>query len=114
MKRFKKVILWFLIALALFTITGFFIAPPVMKSILINKLSAALDRPVTIGKININPYTLGVRVQGINIKERGGQGTFFSVREIKGGIDGQRRACALQCLPGYRLRLRRPSTSALG
>lgn len=86
MKRFKKVILWFLIALALFTITGFFIAPPVMKSILINKLSAALDRPVTIGKININPYTLGVRVQGINIKERGGQGTFFSVREIKAGV----------------------------
>ncbi|MBP1747856.1 MAG: hypothetical protein H6Q52_395 [Deltaproteobacteria bacterium] len=86
MKRFKKVVFWFFAALVLFTISGFFIAPPVMKSILIKKLSATLGRPVTIGKININPYALSVRIQGVNIKERGGQGTLFSVSEIKAGV----------------------------
>ena len=86
MKRLKRVILWFLIVLALFSVCGFFIAPPVMKSLLIKKLSAALERPVTIGKISVNPYTLGVRVQGIHIGERGGQGTFFSVSEVRAGI----------------------------
>ncbi len=83
MKRFKKTIVWFFVALVIFTISGFFIAPPVMRSILIKKLSAAINRPVKIEKISINPYTLGVRIQGINIKERGGTGTFLSVSEIK-------------------------------
>jgi uncharacterized protein involved in outer membrane biogenesis len=86
MKRFKKSFFWFLVALVLFTVSGFFIAPPVMKSVLIKKLSAALERPVTIGKINGNPYTLGIRIEGIYIRERGGQGTFFSVGEVKAGI----------------------------
>ena len=83
MKRFKKTIVWFFVALVIFTISGVFIAPPVMRSILIKKLSAAINRPVKIEKISINPYTLGVRIQGVNIKERGGTGTFLSVSEIK-------------------------------
>jgi uncharacterized protein involved in outer membrane biogenesis len=83
MKRFKKIIFWFLVALVIFTISGFFIAPPLMKSILIKKLSAALERPVTIGKISVNPYTLSVRVREMHIGERGGTGRFVSVSEIK-------------------------------
>jgi uncharacterized protein involved in outer membrane biogenesis len=82
MKRYKKIIAWFFVALVLFTVSGFFIAPPIMRSILIKKLSAALERPVTIGKISINPYTLGIRVERVTIKERGGNGTFVSVSEL--------------------------------
>ncbi len=86
MKRYKKIAFWFLVALALFTVCGFFIAPPVMKSILVKKLSAALERPVTIGKISVNPYTLTVRVKGIEIAERGGTGKFVSVGEIRASL----------------------------
>lgn len=86
MKRYRKIVLWCLAALALFTVCGFFIAPPVMKSILIKKLSAALERPVTIGKISVNPYTLAVRIKGIEIAERGGAGKFVSVGEIRASL----------------------------
>ncbi len=83
MKPYRKFFFWFLAALIIFTVCGFFIVPPVMKSILIKKLSASLERPVAIARINMNPYTLGVRVQGINIKELSGTGTFLSIGEIK-------------------------------
>ncbi|MEN6617053.1 MAG: DUF748 domain-containing protein, partial [Syntrophorhabdus sp.] len=82
-KRYKKHIMYFLVVLVLFTISGFFIAPPLIKSILVKKLSAALSRPVTVGKIYFNPYTLGVRILNVRIGERSSNGTFFSLTELK-------------------------------
>ncbi len=86
MTRLRKILLWLLIAVALFTVTGFFVAPPVLKSVLIKKLSASLGRTVSIGKISVNPYTLGVRFRNITVSERSGPGTFFRVDEIRARI----------------------------
>ncbi len=83
MTRLRKTLLWVLIAVILFTVVGFFVAPPVLKSVLIKKLSASLGRTVSIGKISVNPYTLGVRFRNIAIGERSGPGTFFRVDEIR-------------------------------
>lgn len=83
MTMVRKTLLWFLVAVVLFTITGFFVAPPVLKSILVKKLSASLSRTVSIGRISVNPYTLGVRFRNIAIGERSGPGTFFRVDEIR-------------------------------
>lgn len=83
MTKSRKILLWLLIAVVLFTIAGFFIAPPVLKSILVKKLSTNLNRVVSIGRISINPYTLGVRFRNIAIGERSGPGTFFRVDEIR-------------------------------
>jgi len=83
MTRLRKTLLWLLVAVILFTIAGFFVAPPVLRSVLVRKLSTSLDRMVSIGGISINPYTLGVRFRDITIGERSGPGTFFRVREIR-------------------------------
>ncbi len=86
MSRIRKILLWLLIAVVVFTITGFFVAPPVLKSVLVKKLSARLDRAVTIEKISVNPYTLSVRVKGITVRQRAGTDTFLSIDELKGRI----------------------------
>lgn len=84
--RYRKVIFWVAAAIVLFTVTGFFIAPPILKSILVKQLSSNLGRDVSVGKVRVNPYTLGVRIRTVTIRERGGPGTFFSVDELKGRI----------------------------
>ncbi len=81
-KSKKKLITWVLAAFILFTIAGFFIVSPVLKSVLIKKLSENLHREVSIGKIQFNPYVLSLKITGFNIKERGSADTFVSFEEL--------------------------------
>jgi len=71
----------------LFTVTGFFILPPVLKSVLVNKLSQTLHRQVSINQIKVNPYTLCVRVKGVAVKDRSSQDTFASWDELFINLD---------------------------
>jgi len=67
---FWKKIIVAIIAIVLFIgIVGFLVLPAVVKPIAEEKLSQALYRPVTIGKISINPYALSVAVEGFKISE---------------------------------------------
>ncbi|WP_186407282.1 DUF748 domain-containing protein [Candidatus Accumulibacter aalborgensis] len=50
---------------------GFFALPQIVKSTLIDTLSEALHRPVSVESISINPYTLSAQVAGLAIQERG-------------------------------------------
>jgi len=78
----KKILIGLLIFFVVFTITGFFVLPPVLKSILTKELSQNLHREVTIGQIKINPYTLSVTVRGLLIKDRSSAETFVSCDEL--------------------------------
>lgn len=80
--RFIKYLKWSLILLVIFTITGFFILPPVIKAVLLSKLSENLQRTVAIQKIKVNPFMLSVDIQGLEIKERNGLETFLSIDDL--------------------------------
>jgi uncharacterized protein involved in outer membrane biogenesis len=69
-------------ALVLFTVLGFFVLPPILKSVLADKLTQALHRPVTIDEIKVNPYALSLTVRGFRVGERQGPDAFFSVDEL--------------------------------
>ncbi|QAU23410.1 DUF748 domain-containing protein [Dyella sp. M7H15-1] len=73
------VIVIFLVLLGLF---GFFIAPGIIKSQLEKQLSAQLDRPVTIGAIHVNPYTLCVSVDKFHIGERDSSSPFVDIDNL--------------------------------
>ncbi|GLQ96330.1 DUF748 domain-containing protein [Dyella mobilis] len=73
------VIVIFLVLLGLF---GFFIAPGIIKSQLEKQLGTQLDRPVTIGAIHVNPYTLRVAVDKFHIGERGGTSSFIDIDNL--------------------------------
>ncbi len=68
----KKYALRLALAMLLVGVLGFLVLPPLVKSILVDKLSETLHRPVSIESISINPYTLVVQVAGFAIQEKGG------------------------------------------
>jgi uncharacterized protein involved in outer membrane biogenesis len=70
------------IVLVLFGLFGFFIAPSLIKNQLQKQLSAQLDRPVTIGAIHVDPYTLRIAVDKLHIGERDGTSPFIDVDNL--------------------------------
>jgi hypothetical protein len=61
-----------LVAFLAIGILGFFVLPPIVKSVLLEKLGAALHRPVSVQHVSINPYTLSLEIDGVAIQEKGG------------------------------------------
>ena len=80
--RLRKILTGAVIFLVLFTITGFFVVPAILKSVLTTKLSERLHRQVTIQKIKVNPFVLSADVKGFLVKDRGNTGTFVSFDEL--------------------------------
>lgn len=72
---------------ALFTITGFFILPPIVRSQLQKQLSSRLGRTVTIERVRMNPYTLSVTVDNLAIRERDGKTPFLGWRRLYVNFD---------------------------
>ena len=87
MQRLKKVLIWMAVILAVIGVAGFFIAPPIAKSVMVEKLSQTLQRPVLIQGVKINPYLLTVTVKGFEIREPSGSEKFASFDELYVNID---------------------------
>lgn len=51
---------------------GFWVAPGIVHDQLVKQMSAVLDRPVKLGTVRINPYTLSVRAENLALEERDG------------------------------------------
>ncbi|MDA8174155.1 MAG: DUF748 domain-containing protein [Nitrospiraceae bacterium] len=78
----KKAFAGVLIFLLVFSVTGFFIAPPVIKSVLTSKLSKALHRQVIIREVRVNPFALSVTVRGFRAMGKDGKLTFAYFDEL--------------------------------
>jgi hypothetical protein len=68
--------------IALFTVTGFFILPPIIKSQLEQRLSSELGRRVKVGKVRLNPYALSLTLENFAIQERDGTTLFLGWRRL--------------------------------
>ncbi|RAR51189.1 uncharacterized protein DUF748 [Paraburkholderia unamae] len=77
--RTRRILTGVVIFLIVFGLLGFFAAPPIIRHVAEQQLSKQLDRPVTIGSISLNPYTLRLEADRLHIGERGGNGEFFDV-----------------------------------
>ncbi|HXW69337.1 MAG TPA: DUF748 domain-containing protein, partial [Dissulfurispiraceae bacterium] len=78
----KKTLMWGLIFLVVYSVAGFFLIPPILKSVLVKKLSEGLHRQVFIRQIKVNPLVLSATVRGFMIKEPNGRDTFVSFDEL--------------------------------
>ncbi|GLQ87634.1 DUF748 domain-containing protein [Dyella flagellata] len=81
-RRLRITSLVIVIALALFGLFGFFIAPGIIKSQLEKQLTAQLQRPVAIGAIHFNPYTIRLTVDKLHIGERDGASSFVDLDQL--------------------------------
>jgi hypothetical protein len=81
-RRTRRVLIGLLIFLLLFGLLGFFAAPPLIRHVAEQQLSKQLDRPATIGRIALNPYTLRFEADNVHIGERGGAGDFVDISRL--------------------------------
>lgn len=70
--KVKKIGGWLAALWLAFSVLGYFVAPPLAKSLLIGQLAQALGRDVSIEKITVNPWALSAQVQGLSVKDRQG------------------------------------------
>src|SRR5512134_3014639 len=63
-------------------VAGFLIAPPVLKSVLVKKLSETLHRTAAVREIAVNPLALSVSVRGFVLNERNAVDRFLSFDEL--------------------------------
>jgi uncharacterized protein involved in outer membrane biogenesis len=78
----KTLLIWAAASFVLFALVGFFVVPPILKSVLTTQLTTALHREVTIAEVRFNPFTLAATLSGFAIKEPKGPGTFASFEEL--------------------------------
>ncbi|MEX3762538.1 DUF748 domain-containing protein [Paraburkholderia phenoliruptrix] len=81
-RRTRRVVTGLLIFIVLFGLLGFFAAPPLIRHIAEQQLSQQLDRPATIARIALNPYTLKLEADRVHIGERGGAGSFVDIERL--------------------------------
>ena len=62
---------WAVGVVAGFAVIGFLILPLILRPVLEDKLSAALERKVAIGRLQINPFALSATLSDVSIGERG-------------------------------------------
>jgi uncharacterized protein DUF748 len=82
MPRKKKITIIAGVILILYSLIGFIAIPLILESILPDKLSEALNRPVSISNIRLNPFTLTAAVEGLNIKAKNTTDPFVSFDEL--------------------------------
>lgn len=71
-QRTRHIVIGLLITLAVIGVLGFFAAPPLIRHIAEQQISAQLGRPAQIGKIALNPYTLSFEANRVHIGEAPG------------------------------------------
>jgi hypothetical protein len=81
-KRLMKLFWWLAGIIAVITIFGFFILPPLAKGKIEARLSTELHRNVSIEKLGINPYAMSLTVNGFVINERDGTETAASFEAL--------------------------------
>jgi uncharacterized protein involved in outer membrane biogenesis len=82
MSRMKKYLIGFSVFVVLYAVIGFFVLPPVIRSVATGKLTEELHREVAIGGIKVNPFTLSIQVRDFTIKDRNSSQTFVSLGRV--------------------------------
>jgi Domain of Unknown Function (DUF748) len=68
-RRTRRIVIGLLLAVIVLGLLGFFAAPPLVRHIAEQQLSAQLDRPASIERIALNPYTLSFEADRVHIGE---------------------------------------------
>ncbi|MEX3785895.1 DUF748 domain-containing protein [Paraburkholderia sp. BR14374] len=80
--RTRRILVGLLIFVVVIGLLGFFAAPPLIRHIASQQLSKQLERPASIGRVALNPYTLRFEADNVHIGERGGAGDFVDISRL--------------------------------
>ncbi len=77
-----RIAAWTALALSLLLLFAFLALPAIVRAVLADQLGKQLHRSTSIERVRINPLTLTVTIEGLSIREREGEGGFFSLGEL--------------------------------
>jgi uncharacterized protein involved in outer membrane biogenesis len=69
--------------IALFGLVGVVGMPRLLRHVMTGPVASALDRPVRVGGIGVNPYTLTVDLDQLQIGERGTSQSFLEISHLR-------------------------------
>jgi len=72
---------------ALYALFGFLLLPRILRYVLVEKVSPALNRQVSVQEIRYNPFTLTVDIKGFAISEKGGSGEFVAFDGLHANVE---------------------------
>ncbi|WP_213948362.1 DUF748 domain-containing protein [Luteibacter sp. dw_328] len=81
-RRSRRIGLGVLIAVILFGLLGFLAAPSLIRSQIASRASTALGRPVTVGDVSLNPFTLKLVIERLHIAEADGHTAFVEIDRL--------------------------------
>jgi Domain of Unknown Function (DUF748) len=70
------------IVLILYGLAGFLAGPPILRHVLTTQVAAALNRPVTVGRIQFDPYRLRLEIDKLHVSGRDGDAPFADISHI--------------------------------
>ncbi len=80
-RNLKRILIIAPCLIFLYTIAGFFAVPAIIKAVVPEKVSAAIQRPFGLGDVAFNPFTLRLQLNNASVGEPDG-GEFVSVGSI--------------------------------
>jgi hypothetical protein len=83
--RLRKLLFCAIALFLVYTIVGFFVLPPIVRSVAAKQLSKQLGREVTIQQVKLNPFSFSGTIRGVLIKEKNGD-PFLSWDEAYGNF----------------------------
>ncbi|MHB8381645.1 MAG: DUF748 domain-containing protein [Candidatus Binataceae bacterium] len=66
-RRARNIGIAFVVVIFLYGVAGFFVVPPLLRHILTGSVSTQIKRPVAVGKISFNPFTLRLNVDRLHV-----------------------------------------------
>ncbi|MBI4775856.1 MAG: DUF748 domain-containing protein [Deltaproteobacteria bacterium] len=84
--RLRTVLIVLIGCVLLYTLLGFFGAPFLIKSLLDSRLETALDRPVNIERVKVNPFSFSMTVESLSVQDKDGE-PFFGFEELFINLD---------------------------
>jgi hypothetical protein len=82
-RRMRRVGITLAILLMLYTLGGFFGLPMLLRHILTTQVAASLKRPVTVGDIRFNPYSLRLELDHLHIADRDPTKPFIDLGHLR-------------------------------
>jgi len=77
-----QVLVAVLLLLLIYTLSGFYLLPWVLKNQAEKRLPELLQRPVTVARIQFNPFTLQLKVNDFIVKERHDHEVFVKIDDL--------------------------------
>jgi uncharacterized protein involved in outer membrane biogenesis len=90
-----------MLCVLLYTIFGFLAAPLLAKMVLEKKLPPLLHRPVSIGKITLNPFSLRLAVENFHLGQKEGPGDLIAFDRLQVNLEATslfRRALLIKAI----------------